>query len=73
MNHYQMTMEELLDPSPRKPKMERGVTPGTFAYLCPICRTIVGLKGSATYHEPGWLYKREACKNGHEIDWSKIK
>lgn len=73
MQHYQMTLDELLDTRPRKPKMERGMSPGTFSYLCPICRSCVGLKGSAAYHEPGWLYQRETCKNGHKIDWSKIK
>lgn len=74
MEHYQMTMEELLDPSPRLPERVRSVAPpGLFHYLCPICGATVGLEGSETYHEPGWLYQRETCKNGHEIDWSKIK
>lgn len=73
MAHYQMTLEEMLDPSPKKPTRERGVAPGTFCYRCPICEAIVGIKGAETYHEPGWLYRRDQCKNGHDIDWSKTK
>ena len=71
MEHYQMTMEELLSDSflPTK-KQERF---GVYGYYCPICGDFVGLNKTITEFgndEPCKHFK-EKCKNGHVMNWSQ--
>lgn len=72
MNYWQMTMEEALEPEkPRKPKREYERIKGQECYYCPICRWVVGIYSDGSVHkEIGFIYKRDRCKNGHNIDWS---
>lgn len=72
MDYWQITIDELLEPS-RKPKTYFTPMPGCTGYCCGICREAVGLYSNGTTHDEGWLYKRETCRNGHEIDWSETE
>lgn len=66
MDYYQMTMTELLQDSFR-PRVEP-MHMGSWAYVCPVCNAAVGIRRV----QEGFVYKRETCKNGHNIDWSGI-
>ena len=47
---------------------------GTFVYGCGICREPVGIHSGRCKHVPaGWLYRKDHCKNGHEVDWEGIE
>lgn len=48
---------------------------GTYYYDCPLCGEAVGIwKDPKLDHVTnGFIYKRDQCKNGHEIDWSGVK
>ena len=63
MNAWQMTLEELLADSfvPVKKPMHLGA----WSYECPICGAAVGVLRS----DMGMIYQREACVNGHVVDW----
>lgn len=32
----------------------------------------VGIFGPKGFHEEGWIYKRDKCKNGHVVDWRNV-
>lgn len=68
---YQMTIYEL-DADRTPPKRDYHVPSGTMRYSCGLCGAPVGIFGPKTFHEQGWLYKREACQNGHVVAWEAL-
>lgn len=72
MNYYQITWEEILEPDKEwtaipEPAPERGL----IDYFCPVCSDVVGIYSTGTIHEKGWMYRRETCRNGHKIRYSR--
>lgn len=66
---WQMTMSELLSDSYR-PEVKHNWANGISDYFCPLCGECVGIYGTDTAHEKGWLYQRDKCRNGHVMDWN---
>ena len=68
---YQMTLLEL-ETDKAVPEPERG-TSGTICFKCGLCGSYVGIYGPKEFHERGWIYKRDKCQNGHDIDWNEVE
>ena len=70
MNIYQITLADLEDLGPVKPLKTHEIVKGQYTYHCPMCGWCVGIENDGTVHrELGFIYKRDVCKNGHEIEW----
>ena len=67
---YQMTLYEL-DMDKIRPEKEKSLS-GSIFYKCGICGAPVGIYDPKNFHEPGWIYKREACQNGHTVEWGEL-
>ena len=70
-SQYQMTLDEMINNEARPPIKKRGHSIGQWIYECPICGWCIGIYGDEYFHEHGWLYKRDVCKNGHYIKWEE--
>ena len=73
MRYYQMTVLDLVEAGPVVPKKSINYIKGIETYTCPICDAPVGLYSIGTVHEEGWMLKKAACCNGHEIKWEDHK
>ena len=65
MNYWQMTLAELTQDSFEP--IIHSMHMGSWSYECPICSAVVGIRTATD----GFVYKREACKNGHVVKWSE--
>ena len=65
---WQMTLSEI-DCDKVKP-IEEPKPNRSIYYWCAICGKAVGIFGPRSFHEQGWLYKRDICENGHIVDWT---
>ena len=71
-NYYQMTLADLTTVGPVKPTKEHETIKGSWKYTCPLCGELVAIEYDGTVHrELGFIYKRDTCRNGHDIDWSE--
>ena len=66
---WQMTWDEL-DQEDVVPTTRHNLS-GSVYYSCGICGDLVGIFGPPEFHEKGWIYKRDKCKNGHVVDWKE--
>ena len=65
---WQITIDELVEEA-FKPNGKLNWRNGIEDWFCPLCGELVGIYSNGSTHEEGWLYKRDKCKNGHNIDW----
>lgn len=73
LDYYQMTLEEVIEDGAKTPKIVISAQPGLTDYACRLCGAYVGIYNHGVDHmDKGWIYRREVCKFGHEIDWEKI-
>ena len=71
-SYYQMTLADITTVGPLKPLKKHEIVKGQYMYRCPLCEECVGIENDGTVHrELGFIYKRDTCRNGHDIDWSE--
>ena len=68
MAHWQMRLEELEGKS-FVPAPKTNPRNGMTDWFCSVCGNCVGIYSNGRVHDEGWMYKRKACINGHEVDW----
>ena len=73
LDYYQMTLDEVLDSGAKPPETVAASQPGLTDYACRLCGSFVGIYNHGVDHmEKGWMYRKDICKYGHEIDWRQI-
>ena len=69
---WQMTIDELISEA-FAPEGSRNWRSGMTDYFCPLCGGCVGMYSDGSVHQEGWMMIRDACRNGHRIDWTEAK
>ena len=45
---------------------------GIFTWFCPLCGQVVGMESDGSVHEKEVFFRKDACPNGHSVDWEAM-